>query len=271
MRFVVKAMNSCPVKIVLSFAVLLLLTSCGNSSKNIPSTSAGVSGNWQMSLQPSNPNWRPTAQSGFLLDDNGNLTGSMMFNDIACSGVGNVSGNVSGSNVTFTVTPTGLNMQFTGGMSQPDTMTGSYMILSSGCAGPYSAPQTGTWTANLVTPLSGNIQGTFTSNAGVIYAITGQLSQGSNTGVSAATLSGTLSTTGYCFFTTTNLTGAISGTAVVLNLVASDGTQIGQVNGTTRLDGTSVTGNYRLIGLGPGVGAKPPCVNGESGTVTFSL
>jgi len=270
MRFCVKRMNCLQFNIGLCFALSILLTACASSNHD-PSSSGAVSGNWQISLQPSNPTWRQTTQSGFLLEANGILTGSMMFTDISCSGVGSVSGTVSGSNVTFTVTPTGLNMEFTGSMSQPNTMTGSYTILSTGCGGVYSAPQTGTWTANLVTPLNGNLQGTFTSHEGVTYTITGQVSQGPNTGVSTANLNGTLSTTGYCFFTTTNVTGAISGTSVVLNLVGSNGAQIGQVIGTASVDGTSLTGTYRLIGLGPGVGAVPPCVNGDSGTVTFTL
>lgn len=273
MRFFVRAMNSFATKTVACLVLSMALAGCGSSSKSdVPSSSGAVSGNWQISLQPANPKWRPTAQSGFLVDTNGVLTGSMMFADIACSGVGSVSGTVNGSDVSFNVTPTGINMEFTGSMSQPSTMTGSYTILSSGCSGVYSAPQTGTWTADLVTPLNGNIQGTFVSHEGVTYPISGQLSQGANTGVSNANISGTFDATGYCFFTATaNVTGAISGTAVVLNIVDTNGTQIGQIIGTSTLDGTSVTGTFRMIGFGQGVGAKPPCVNGDSGTVTFTL
>jgi len=249
-----------------------LLTACGNSNKsNSTPNAASVAGNWQMSLQPSNPNWRPTAQSGFLVENGGAIGGSMMFSDIACSGVGTVAGTVDGTDISFSVTPTGINIQFIGSLTQSTVMSGSYTILSSGCSGVYSAPQTGTFTANLVTPLKGNIQGTFVSHGGVTYPITGQLSQAANTGVSVANLSGTMSTSNYCFFTTTNITGAISGTSVVLNLVGSDGTAVGQISGTTSLDGSLVTGTYRLIGFGPGVGAKPPCVNGDNGTVSFTL
>jgi hypothetical protein len=253
-------------------ALSILLVACG-SSNNSSSTSnpAGVAGNWQMSLQPSNPKWKPTGQSGFLVENGGVLSGSMMFTDIACSGVGSVEGTVDGTNLSFSVTPTGINIQYLGSLTQPTVMSGSYTILSSGCSGVYSAPQTGTFTANLVAPLKGNIQGSFVSHEGVTYPITGQLSQAASTGVSTANLSGSMNTSNYCFFTTTNLTGVISGTNVVLNLVGSDGTQVGQIAGTTSLDGSLITGTYKLIGFGPGVGAKPPCVNGDGGTVTFSL
>lgn len=273
MRFLARRRNAFKSKMTACVVLSVLLAACGNGSKsNVSSSANAVSGNWQISLQPSDPKWKPTSQSGFLLDTNGVLTGGMMLTDLDCSGVGNVSGNVDGSNVSFNVTPTGIDMAFTGSMSQPNTMSGSYTILSSGCSGFYSAPQTGTWIANLVTPLSGTIQGTFVSNSGVTYPFTGQVTQGANTGLSNANLSGTLDVTGYCFFTATaNITGIISGTSVVMNFADSNGTQIGQVIGTSALDGKSVTGTYKMIGFGKGVGAQPPCINGEKGTVTFTF
>lgn len=269
MRFVVGRKHSLRFEIAFCLILPILLAGCGGGNGST-SSSGGISGNWQMSLQPSNPKWKPTAQSGFLVDDNGVLTGGMAFRDNACPGVGNVSGSVSGSNVTFTVTPAGLDIEFSGSTTATSTMAGNYTILSTGCTGAISAPQTGTWTANQVPPLNVNIQGVFTSshqnlNPGT-FNITGTLTQGSNTGESTTSLAGTLNATGYCFFTTTNVTGTISGTSVVLNLIGSNG-QIGQVTGTISLDGSSFNGTYGMIGLGSGY--EPPCVNGDTGTVKW--
>ena len=272
MRFVLERKNSLRLQIVVCLILPILLTGCGSGNSNTGSTSSGgISGNWQISLQPSIPKSKPIAQSGFLLENNGVLTGGMAVQNNACPGTGNVLGSVSGSNITFSVTPAGLDLEFTGSMTKAGTMGGNYTVLSTGCTGNFTAPQTGTWTANQVSPLNINIQGLFTSshqnlNPGT-FNITGKVTQGPSTGESTTSLAGTLSATGYCFFTTANVSGTISGTSVVLNVVGSDGTQIGQINGTTSLDGSSFNGSYRMIGLGPG--HEPPCVNGDTGTVTW--
>lgn len=271
MRVAVERKGSLLFEIVFCLALLILSTGCGNSNSGSTSTSGVVSGNWQISLQPSIPKSKPIAQSGFLLENNGVLTGGMAVQNLACPGVGNVSGSVSGSNITFSVTPAGLDLEFTGSMTKAGTMGGNYTVLSTGCTGNFTAPQTGAWTANQVSALNVNIQGLFTSshqnlNPGT-FNITGKVTQGPSTGESTTSLAGTLSATGYCFFTTADVSGTISGTSVVLNVVGSDGTQIGQINGTTSLDGASFNGSYRMIGLGSG--HEPPCVNGDTGTVTW--
>lgn len=269
---VVERKDSLRLQILFCLILPILLTGCGSGNSNTGSTSSGaISGNWQMSLQPSIPKSRPTAQSGFLVENNGVLTGGMAVQNLACPGVGNVSGSVSGSNLTFSVTPAGLDLEFTGSMTKTGTMGGNYTILSTGCTGNFTAPQDGIWTANQVSPMNINIQGLFTSSHQNLtpgtFNIAGKLAQGSSTGESTTSLAGTLSATGYCFFTTTSVTGTISGTSVVVNLVGSDGTQIGQISGTASLDGSSFNGSYRMIGLGPG--HEPPCVNGDTGTVTW--
>src|SRR5258708_17938410 len=145
-------------------------------------------------------------------------------------------------------------------------MSGDYTILSTGCTGSQSAPQLGTWTADLVTPLNGTVQGTFLSTPhGTTVNVTGQLTQGANTGSSLAPLTGTLSLAGYCYPTAT-VVGSISGTSVAISLVNTDGSAFGEVDGVTSLDGTSVTGTYRAIGQGSGVAKN--CVDGDSGSVT---
>jgi hypothetical protein len=63
--------------------------------------------------------------------------------------------------------------------------------------------------------------------------------------------------------------GAISGTAVVMNLVEADGTQIGQISGISSIDGSTVSGAYNDIGLGKG--ASTACVGNGKGTATLTI
>lgn len=257
---------------ILLITATAFTTNCGSnkSSSNTSLASAPISGNWQMTLQSSDVNEKPKTQSGFLQETGGVVTGSMIFDDSAnaCSGVGDATGTVSGSTVSLSVNPVGIQISLDGTLTST-SMNGSYTMLSTGCSGRYSAPETGKWTANIVTPLNGNMQGTFTSlRLGSALPITGKVTQGPNTGTSNAILSGSLSITGYCF-TSASISGAVSGTSVVMNLLNSDGTQIGQVSGTSTVDGKSMTGTYNIVPLGPG--GTQPCQNGDSGSVTLTL
>lgn len=206
-------------------------------------------------------------ESGFLLQSGSTVTGGMMLLNSPCSGIGNVNGSVNGAAVSLDVNPTGVNVSLTGTLgSNPQSISGTYILLATGCNGTSSAPETGSWTANLVTPLNGNIQGTFTSREGVTYSVTGQLSQGPNTGISTASLNGNLNITGYCI-AGANIAGTVSGTALVMNLVSTTGIQVGQLTATASLDGTLVTGKYSIL---PQTGV-PPCGGGDSGTMTLNL
>jgi hypothetical protein len=260
-------------RIAFLLALPLLMTACSSSSNShssgsSSSPSGALSGNWQMTLQSSDPKAKPLAQSGFLLQTGNAVTGSVIVSNSSCSGIASVSGNVNGSDISLEINPTGTVINQTGTISG-QSMSGNYSILSTGCSGTHdAAPQSGTWTASLVTPLSGNLQGTYTSNRLGPFAVTGQVSQGPNTGISNATLSGSLSVPGYCF-TAANITGAVSGTSVVMNLVDTDGTQVGEIIGTSSLDGTSLTGTLKLIGLGQS--ARQGCKSSDSGTITLTL
>jgi hypothetical protein len=193
--------------------------------------------------------------------ENGNaITGSILFNDTPCSGEGNVTGTVTGAGVSLVANPVGTQINLNGTLASGLTsMGGDYTILSTGCTGG-AAPQSGTWIADLVTPLNGTINGTLASQGGPSYMLSGQISQGPNVGSSSATLSGSLSIANYCI-SAVNVTGTISGTAVAFNLVNSDGTQAGQISATTSLDGTTVAGTYNIT-CGQSV---------DAGTVTFTL
>lgn len=222
-----------------------------------------------MTLQPSNQSLLPRTQSGFLLQNGGSVTGGVILIDLPCSGVGSITGTTTGSAVSLVEDTTGMvvNLDGTIGSGQ-DSMSGSYTILSTGCGGMGIAPQTGTWSASLVMPLSGNIQGAWTSTHKGAFSLSGQITQGPNTGVSNAALSGSLNVSGYCF-ASANILGSVSGTAVVINLVNSEGAQIGQMSGTSSLDGTSLTGKFDFLGNGPT--GTLGCRAGDTGTFTLSL
>jgi hypothetical protein len=116
----------------------------------------------------------------------------------------------------------------------------------------------------------GSIQGTFVSNKlGGTYPISGKVTQGANSGNSSTPLSGNLSIVGSPCFTTSVISGAISGTSVVIIFSESDGTEIGQISGTSSFNGTSLTGSYKTLRQNTPPGT--PCHAGDTGTVNFKL
>jgi hypothetical protein len=257
-------------KSVVLLALSLVMAGCSSSSsKNDPAGNRPLTGNWQMSLQPSNSKLKPNPQSGFLVQSSDAVTGSVSVTDAPCSGVAPVSGTVTGNTVSLTLSPSGIEVILDGNIDSGNTsMSGTYNILSTGCSGTETAPQSGTWTANQVSPINGTIIGTFTSkHTALPYSVTGMASQAANTGVSSVALTGNLSVNGYCFASAT-INGVVSGTDVVMNLIASDGSQIGQVQASSSLDGTILTGTYNILPLGSG---NPPCGDGDSGTVSLTL
>ncbi len=197
------------------------------------------------------------------------ITGSILFADYYCAGVGSVTGTVSGSTVSLAVNPTGMIIDLDGTTTGQTSMGGNYTILSTGCTSPGNIPGTGTWTADLVTPVNGSFQGSITSNRLGAFTITGQVSQGSNTGASTAALTGSVSVTGYCF-SDANIVGSISGTNVVMNLVDSTtGAQLGQMDATAALDGSSMIGTFNFVGQGNS--GVQGCKSGDGGTFTFTM
>jgi hypothetical protein len=258
-------------RILFLLGLSLFLSGCGSSSDPAPDPPGALSGNWQMTLTKTDTPKIVKTQSGSLVQNGDLITGSVIFTDTPCSGVGTVSGTTDGSTISLTVDPVGTSVALTGYVStQQNSMSGNYTILSTGCAGSQSAPQTGIFNAELVTPLSGNLAGTFSDDTiDETYAVTGQVSQGANTGVSSTPLSGSLTFTGFCY-ADANIVGSISGTSFVMNLVDSDGAQIGQVFGTTTPNATSLTGTYEILGLGTGAVGRG-CVNGERGKVSLTV
>jgi hypothetical protein len=266
-------------KIAFVVALSLLMGSCG-SGKSTPSSSSSPSlaGNWQINLVDAADAKATISQSGSLLQNNATVSGSLLFNDSACSGVGGVQGSITGSDVSLVVNPTGSETNLTGTMSAASSpacsgsnacMDGTYITLSTGCADGKTVPSTGMWTATLVSPLNGNITGTFTSSKGAVYSLTGKVSQGTNAGASSTPLSGSVSFgDGFCY-PSANIVGSISGTAVAMNLVEPDGTQIGQITGISAVDGSLISGDYNNVALGKG--ASSACVTNGKGTATLTI
>jgi hypothetical protein len=243
------------------FLLALSLAMIGCGSSNQTAGAAGtLSGNWQMSLTNTGDTNPTTTQSGSLLQSGNAVTGTVLFVNPDCSGVASVTGTVIGSAFSLTEDPVGTSVSLSGTLTDPASpLSGNFTILSTGCTGNKPAPASGTFTASLVTPLNGTMSGPFASNNGS-FSLTGQVSQGVNTGGSSIPLTGSLTFAGGFCYSGANIVGSISGTAVVMNLVDPDGVQIGQLTGTLSTDGTTLSpASLKYLGLG--AGAAKGCVN----------
>jgi hypothetical protein len=267
---------------VFLLTVLLLTTACGggSASSNTSPSVTPIAGNWQMTLQETGKMTSAGTVSGFLQGTNNAVTGSAAYTATTCAGIGTVTGSLSGSNVTLSVSPTGLNISMTGTLgSDMSTMSGGYILLASGCG----KPTTGTWTGNMVQPLNGSLSGSLTSNStgNPVFPVTAVVNQGNGAGSSSAPLTGTLtagSTGSACFppGTAVNISGLISGESVVVGLADSAGDPLGQITGEwPSLDPTamppitkpSLSGTYKIVSQGP---RGTPCTKGDSGTLCLS-
>ena len=253
-------------KSLASLVALCLLTSgCGGSSvANSPVADWPVSGNWQMTLQ--NHGALTRTQSGFLLENNNVVRGTLIFANSPCAGLSPVSGTVRGSDVSLSVEPTGMSIDLTGTLDPNQaSMSGSYMTLASGCG----KPETGTWTGDLVKPLNGSFQGRFVSTrSGTNFPITAEITQGPNGGTASTSVTGTLSITGYSCFATANISGLVSGTSVVINFGDSQSPQVGQLTAISTLDGSSLSGAFSIPAQRvPGAS----CHAGDVGTFTLTM
>jgi hypothetical protein len=267
-------------RVVVLFALSFLLSACSSSNKAASASDPNtVNGNWQISLVDSGDTKVSITQSGSLLQSDEAVSGSLIFNDASCSGVGGVQGSLTGNSVSLTVSPTGSQISLTGTTgstsnssctSGQSCMGGNYTTLSTGCTDGKTVPSSGTWTAVAVAPFSGSVTGSFVTKKGVSAGtFTGTVTQGTNTGSSSTPLTGNLTFGGGFCYASANIVGSISGTAVVMNLVESDGVQIGQVYGTASTDGTTFSGTYNYIGLG--TGAAKACVANGTGVATLTI
>jgi len=250
---------------------ILSACGCGASSKSAQAVGS-IGGNWQFTLSaPSDGSFGgaslsqtncgagagspcPLLLGGFLLPNNSAINGALTFAILAvgqppgtfpCSGSAPTTGSLNGQNVTLSVQAGLQTLSLTGTLSSDGkTMTGTYSSLATqGCG---TAQSSLPWTAVAVPVLSGQIQGFFHSRSSHIqfdpgfpidqdFPISGLLTQGPNTGASNATVTGTLNfQSAYpCLGTQANVNGEISGNSVVLQIVASNGLDVGQIGAST--------------------------------------
>jgi hypothetical protein len=246
--------------LLLLLTSLIVLSGCGgSSSSNQVQGSGQLTGNWQFSIasppdgsfqgsaSPSSPCATPTTSplcsGGFLLtDNNGAVTGQITYAiflpaqsggspTICNSGSTPVTGTVSGQNVTLTAVE-GKQTYTLSGVLNGTTMMGTYTSTDGkGCGTAQSGLQ---WSATYVPPLSGTIQGNFHSTASTplrnqLFPVSGTLIQGNNVGASSATVTGTLSFQNYPCLSTASVNGQVSGSSVILQIVASSGLNVGQI------------------------------------------
>jgi len=243
----------------------MALSGCGGSSRAGSQVSSSLSGNWQFTMaeqlnsDPTKPSFTGGLQGGFLVQNTGSIAGQASFmimtqppagggaQPTQCnSGVDQITGTITGQTVNLTAqSSAGQTFTLTGTLSfDNSTMTGSYTSTDGAGCGTATAQN---WSATLVPPLTGNIQGFFHSMGGTAgldaqeFVVSGAILQAPNTGASSAAVTGSLHfvdpttflsdypclPTGYV-----SVTGQISGTVVSLQILGSDGSTIGQIGQT---------------------------------------
>ena len=291
---------------LLLLAGTMMLTGCGGGSSSGSENTATLSGNWQFTManqvaSPPNPEYTGGLQGGFLLQNNGSVTGGAAYSVymqqllIPCnSGSAAVTGTITGQNVTLTAAAGTQTFTFTGILSfDGSTMAGTY-ASTAGTAGdgaPCGSAETGLqWSAILVPSITGSIQGTFHSTGGAAglsnrdFPVSGSLTQAENGGASNATVTGTLNfiaqgttVSDYPCLNSASVYGQISGNSVTLQIVGADQSILGEIgepaesNGVTGVGPVtfdSAQGGYILHGIGPSyLVATNACPGSLSSTV----
>jgi hypothetical protein len=271
-------------------AVATMLPSCGGGASSSGSQqSATLSGNWQFTMAPQtdgnsgDPTFSGGLQGGFLLQNNGSITGQTVYSVTSStsttgpcnSGSAPVAVTASGQNVTITEVAGTQTFTLTGTLSSDgSTMMGTY-TSTAGTAPDGSAcgyAETGlSWSAVSVSPITGPIQGSFHStsqNSGLSnqdFAVSGSVTQGENIGASNATVTGTLTfvnpatnLSDYPCFSNAAVNGQISGNFVILQIIGFNGATVGQIGepvgsptGINPVTFSSAQGGYILQGAGP--------------------
>ena len=229
-------------------AGLLVLSACGGGSGASTQSQSGgsLAGNWQFTMtSPSDNSFQGGMQGGFLLQSKGSVTGGVTYSillppsqpggspTLCNSGSAPVTGSLSGQNVTLTAMAGTQTFTLTGTLSaNSSTMMGTYSSTDGqGCG----TAQTGLqWSATSVPPLGGSIQGNFHSALNPTlrdqdFPVSGTLLQGENIGASNATVTGTLNFQGYPCLATASVNGQISGNSVILQIIAPNGLNVGQI------------------------------------------
>lgn len=222
---------------------LVSLSACGGSS-NSSDPPGQLSGNWQVTGMALDSALEGGIQGGFLQQNKGSIVGQFVYSfglisqpgTFCNSGTATITGTVSGQSVNLTLVAGVQTYTVKATLSSDgSTMMGTYDSTDGqGCG----TAQTGlVWTAVLIPPLQGAVQGSFhstglgvnTTLGGQDFAVTGVLAQGPNTGASSATITGTLSFQGYPCFASASVNGQITGNSVVLQVIAPNGLNAGSI------------------------------------------
>jgi hypothetical protein len=233
--------------IVLLLAMLIGLSACGGGNSSNSQIAGQLAGNWQFTMTPPTDNsFVGGIQGGFLLqNNNGTLTGEVTYAislppssstsppTLCNSGAAAVTGTVNGQTVTLTVVTSPQTFTLSGTLSTSGTtIVGTYNSTDGkGCG---TAQIALPWTAILVPPLTGTVQGFFHSvlNPALknqVFPVTGTLTQGENIGASNATVTGTLNFQNYPCLSSALVNGQVSGSSVILQIIGSNGLNAGQI------------------------------------------
>jgi hypothetical protein len=256
---------------VLLLAGAMMLSACSGGASGGSQHSASLSGNWQFTVaNPSDQSFFGGLQGGFLLQNNGAVTGAAVYtvllppaesggNATVCnSGSAPITGTISGQNVALTAVAGTQTFTFSGMLSSDgSTMMGTYSSTAGTAANgtPCGSAQTGLqWSAVAVPPLTGTIQGSFHSTGGTAglanqdFLVFGLLTQGENIGASNATVTGSLSfinptsnVSDYPCFSVAAVNGQITGNTVILQIIGTNGSDFGQIGGTAGSGVSTVT------------------------------
>jgi hypothetical protein len=281
----------------LLLAGLMVFSGCNSGTSSQPQSSGQVAGNWQFTMaNPSDNSFLGGIQGGFLLQNNSAVTGAVVYSvmlpaqpggapTICNSGSAPMTGTSNGQSVTLTAVAGSQTFNLTGALSADgSTMMGTYTSTDGkGCG----TAQTGLqWSAISVPPLTGAIQGNFHSTLNPAlrdqdFPVSGSLTQGANIGASNATVTGTLAFQGYPCLSTASVNGQISGNSVLLQIIAANGSNVGQIGAPTGFTNpspvtivTSATGTVveGTNGYGVTTGACPGGnLAGDIGNVCLAL
>jgi len=248
---------------VLALAAIMTLSACGGSASN-GQGGPSISGNWQFTVaNPGDNSFVGGLQGGFLLQNNSAVTGGAVYSVSlpaapgACnSGSAAITGTINGQNVTLTAVAGTQTFTFTGMLSSDgSTMAGTYASTAGTAPGGTACgtAQTGLqWTAISVPPVTGSIAGSFHSQSIALnnqdFPVSGFLTQGPNIGASNATVTGTLSfldpttlLSDYPCFDTASVNGQISGDTLILQIIGTGGSNLGQIGGSSGSGVSAVT------------------------------
>ncbi len=276
-------------------AVTLVLSACGGGgTSGSPIVVATLSGNWQFTMSPQVGSDGQAAflgglQGGFILQSGSNATGAANYavslpelaypcNTGSAPITGTLTGTVNDEN-EWTLTAVAGTQTFT--LTGTESVDGS-TIVGTYASTPGTAPDGSPcgiavsglqWSATLVPPITGSIQGNFHSTGGAAgltnqdFPVSGSITQAQNTGANSATVTGSLSflnsgtnVSDYPCLATASLYGQISGNSVNLQIVGTDQSILGQIGepfgennaaGIYPVTFDSAQGGYILHGVGP--------------------